>query len=142
VVHASVSEEFGAERVREQVEQPRCRILAVVVGTIDQMLHGVVTGTDGLHASVRHWAQRGALSKLIDLLFDGGFEVSLTADHGNDPTTPSTDHSREAVPLLVAGPGVQAAALGERAFADVGATIADYFSVPAGGGRSFLGALR
>ncbi|NCO57328.1 MAG: alkaline phosphatase [Nitrospirae bacterium CG18_big_fil_WC_8_21_14_2_50_70_55] len=71
------------ERVREQAEQPRCRVLAVVVGTIDQMLHGVVTGTDGLHASVRHWAQRGALSKLIELLVDGGFDVSLTADHGN-----------------------------------------------------------
>jgi hypothetical protein len=71
------------ERVREQTEQPRCRVLAVVVGTIDQMLHGVVTGSDGLHASVRHWGQRGGLSKLIDLLVDGGFEVSLTADHGN-----------------------------------------------------------
>lgn len=71
------------ERVREKVEQPRCRVLGMVVGTIDQMLHGVVTGTDGLHASVRHWAQRGALAKLIDLLVDCGFEVSLTADHGN-----------------------------------------------------------
>lgn len=58
-------------------------MLAVVVGTIDQMLHGVVTGTDGLHANVRHWAQRGALAKLIDMLVDGGFQVSLTADHGN-----------------------------------------------------------
>jgi phosphopentomutase len=65
----------------------------------------------------------------------------LTADHGNDPTTPSTDHSREAVPLLVAGPGVRPAALGERGFADVGATIADYFSVPSPAGRSFLGRL-
>jgi len=71
------------ERVREQVDQPRCRVLAVVVGTVDQMLHGVVTGIDGLHASIRHWAQRGALSALIDLLLDGDFEVSLTADHGN-----------------------------------------------------------
>jgi hypothetical protein len=71
------------ERVREQVDQPRCRVLAVVVGTIDQMIHGAVTGTDGLHASVRHWAQRGALYRLIDLLVDGGFEVCLTADHGN-----------------------------------------------------------
>jgi hypothetical protein len=71
------------ERVREQAQQPRCRVLAVVVGTVDQMLHGVVTGTDGLHASLRHWAQRGALSKLIDMLLDSGFDVSLTADHGN-----------------------------------------------------------
>jgi phosphopentomutase len=65
----------------------------------------------------------------------------LTADHGNDPTTPSTDHSREAVPLLVAGPGVRPVGLGERDFADVGATIADYFSVPSSAGRSFLGRL-
>lgn len=71
------------ERVREHVERRKCRVLAIVVGTIDQMLHGVVTGSDGLHASVRHWAQRGALSKLIDLLLGHGFEVSLTADHGN-----------------------------------------------------------
>ena len=59
--------------------------------------------------------------------------VILTADHGNDPTTPSTDHSREAVPILVAGPRVRPAALGERKLADVGATVAGYFGLPGGG---------
>jgi phosphopentomutase len=51
----------------------------------------------------------------------------LTADHGNDPTTPSTDHTREYVPLLVAGPGVKGGTdLGvRRTFADVGATVAE-----------------
>lgn len=80
---------------------------------------------------------------LPDLLapLRSGDLMFLTADHGNDPTTPSTDHSREAVPLLVAGPGVRPVALGERDFADVGATIADYFSVPSSAGRSFLGRL-
>ena len=48
-------------RVQEKVDQPRCRIAGIVVGTIDQMLHGIVTGTDGMHSSVRHWAQRGSL---------------------------------------------------------------------------------
>src|SRR5213075_3105714 len=38
--------------------------------------------------------------------------VILTADHGNDPTTPSTDHSREVVPILVLGPSVHPVALG------------------------------
>ncbi|HYK82937.1 MAG TPA: phosphopentomutase [Gemmatimonadales bacterium] len=57
--------------------------------------------------------------------------IILTADHGNDPTTPSTDHSREAVPLLVLGPRVRPQPLGERAtFADLGATVAEYFDVP------------
>ena len=68
-----------------------------------------------------------------DLLF-------LTADHGNDPTTPSTDHSRECVPLLVLGPRVRPAALGERAtFADLGATVAEWLGSDfRGRGTSFL----
>ena len=63
----------------------------------------------------------------------------ITADHGNDPTTPGTDHSREYTPLLVAGPRVRAADLGTRdTFADVGATIAELFGVgPLARGRSF-----
>jgi phosphopentomutase len=56
----------------------------------------------------------------------------VTADHGNDPATPSTDHSREHVPLLVYGSGVrQGASLGTRGtFADLGQTLADVFGVP------------
>jgi phosphopentomutase len=64
----------------------------------------------------------------------------VTADHGNDPTTPSTDHSRERVPLLVVGRGVRPVDLGERAtFSDVGATIGEWFGIDyRGRGRSFL----
>ena len=69
----------------------------------------------------------------------------ITADHGNDPGTPSTDHSREYVPLLVAGPQVRAGvALGRRqSFADVGQTLAEVFGVsPLSSGTSFLGEIR
>jgi phosphopentomutase len=65
----------------------------------------------------------------------------ITADHGNDPTTPSTDHSREYVPLFVVGhavrPGVD---LGVRStFADVAQTLAELFGVgPLDNGTSFL----
>jgi phosphopentomutase len=65
----------------------------------------------------------------------------VTADHGNDPTTPSTDHSREYVPLFVAGQRVRAGVdLGTReTFADLGQTLADLFGVgPLPHGRSFL----
>jgi phosphopentomutase len=66
--------------------------------------------------------------------------IIFTADHGNDPTTPSTDHSREAVPVLVAGPQVQPVPLGERAtFADIGQTVAEFLEVdPLPAGTSFL----
>ncbi|MBI5286296.1 MAG: phosphopentomutase, partial [Deltaproteobacteria bacterium] len=55
----------------------------------------------------------------------------ITADHGCDPTTSSTDHSREYVPLLVYGKGLKSGVnLGTRkTFADVGQTIADFFDV-------------
>jgi phosphopentomutase len=65
----------------------------------------------------------------------------ITADHGNDPTTPSTDHSREYVPLLVVGPRVLAGRnLGVRGtYADVGQTLAEIFDVgPMPHGSSFL----
>lgn len=71
-----------------------------------------------------------------DLLF-------ITADHGNDPTTPSTDHARECVPLLALGPRVRAVDLGRRAtFSDLGATVAEWLGVGfRGQGTSFLPAL-
>jgi len=68
--------------------------------------------------------------------------VMIVADHGVDPTTPSTDHSREYVPLLVFGPRVAGGVdLGVRAsFADVAATIAENFGLQAPSvGNSFLG---
>ena len=71
------------KRVVEKLDHPRCLVAGVVVGTIDQMLHGVVNGTDGMHAGVRHWAKRGSLWRLLDAMLDRSFEVILTADHGN-----------------------------------------------------------
>jgi phosphopentomutase len=66
--------------------------------------------------------------------------VIFTADHGNDPTTPSTDHSREVVPVLVYGPRVEAVALGRRStFADIGQTVAEFLGAePQAAGTSFL----
>ena len=63
------------------------------------------------------------------------------ADHGNDPTWPGTDHTREHIPILVHGTGVSPGLfLGAReSFADIGQTIANYFSLPAMDyGRSLL----
>ncbi len=64
----------------------------------------------------------------------------ITADHGNDPTTPGTDHTRERVPLLAFGPDVAPVALGDRSsFCDLGQTIAQGLGLPPlSRGASFL----
>jgi phosphopentomutase len=60
--------------------------------------------------------------------------VILTADHGNDPTWRGTDHTREAIPILAFGPGVEPAPIGRRGtFADIGETAAAYLGLPAKG---------
>jgi phosphopentomutase len=91
----------------------------------------------GFHGGLRE------LDRAVPRLLDGVREEDLvifTADHGNDPTTPSTDHSREVVPLLVVGPKVRPVDLGRRGtFADVGQTVAEFLGVPAlAAGTSFL----
>jgi phosphopentomutase len=80
------------------------------------------------------------LARIFERIRDGDLLV-ITADHGNDPTTPSTDHSREHVPLLVSGERVRRDVdLGtRRTFADLGQTLAENFGVgPLAHGSSFL----
>ncbi len=79
-----------------------------------------------------------ALPRILGKLRPGEL-AAITADHGCDPTTPSTDHSREYVPLLVHAPGRGGGSLGTRGtFADLGASVAQFFGVPSPAGTSFL----
>jgi len=80
------------------------------------------------------------LPRLLSSLRDRDVLV-VTADHGNDPTTPSTDHAREYVPVFLVGKTIKAGTdVGTRAtFADLGQTIAEIFGVgPLAHGTSFL----
>ncbi len=70
----------------------------------------------------------------------------ITADHGCDPATPSTDHSREYTPMLIYGQKIKSGVnLGVRpSFADISATVLDFFGVPQENtsGKSFLGEIK
>lgn len=85
------------------------------------------------------------LPKLMNAMGPGDV-LFITADHGCDPTTPGTDHTREQVPLLVYGKHIRPAAnLGVRStFADIGQTIAEFLEVKTDikTGRSFYGEIR
>jgi phosphopentomutase len=83
--------------------------------------------------------------ELLDAMVEGDLLV-MTADHGCDPTTPSTDHSREYTPLIACVKGAdRGVPLGIRStFADVGETVLDFYGIPGacGRGTSFLGEVR
>lgn len=83
----------------------------------------------------------GELKALLDTMRPDDL-LFITADHGCDPTDISTDHTREYVPLLVAGPRItRGISLGTRStFADLGATVCDYLRLSSAGmpGRSVL----
>ena len=86
----------------------------------------------------------GELAALLESLRENDL-VFITADHGCDPTDVSTDHTREYVPLIVAGPRIRGARpLGTRdTFGDLGATICDLLQLDKTGlaGTSVLGEL-
>ena len=91
----------------------------------------------GFHAGLL--ALDAALPRMLAPVRDEDL-IIITADHGNDPTTASTDHSRERVPVLALGPRVRPVPLGIRqTYADVGQTLAEFFGVPPlASGQSFL----
>jgi phosphopentomutase len=138
--HATKSDAEGVNRVQDlMVTQPGGLIFANLVDF--DTVYGHRNDVAGYAANLERFDAR--LAEVLAMLRDDDLLV-ITADHGNDPTTPSTDHSREHVPLLVFGRRVTAGVdLGTRAtFADVAQTLAENFAVgPLPNGESFLHAL-
>jgi phosphopentomutase len=126
----------GLARIREWLQGGGGAFLFANLVDFDQ-LYGHRNDAQGFYRALRQFDD--ALPGLLSLLREDDLLV-ITADHGNDPTTTSTDHARERVPVLVAGPRVRPVALGERpTFADVGATLGEWFGLGyRGHGTSFL----
>lgn len=135
-VHTASDAEGMDEVERAMAETPRGLIVANLVDFDTQ--YGHRNDVAGYAANLERFDAR--LGTLLPRLAPADLLV-VTADHGNDPTTPSTDHAREYVPLLAAGAAVRAGVdLGTRqTFADLGQTLADLFGVgPLAHGTSFL----
>lgn len=101
------------------------------------MLYGHRRDTEGYAGALEHFDKR--LPEILGAM-RGDDLMIITADHGNDPTAPGSDHTREYAPLLVYGktakPGVN---LGTRAsLSDIGQTVAENFGVKLKDGDSFL----
>jgi phosphopentomutase len=138
--HPTKSDAEGVDRVEQLMSTQAGGLIFANLVDFDTM-YGHRNDTPGYAANLERFDHR--LSTLLPLLREDDLLV-ITADHGNDPTTPSTDHSREHVPLLVQGPRVRAGVdLGTRStFADLAQTLAGVFGVgPLSHGESFLQAI-
>lgn len=105
------------------------------------MLYGHRRDTEGYARALEHFDSRWP--EIEDAMGDGDL-LMITADHGNDPTYPGTDHTREYAPLIVYGKKAQAGVnLGTRSsLADIGRTIADNFGLDLRAGDGFLNCVR
>ena len=122
------SDADGMDAIEQELRRTPRGLIAVNLVDFDTQ-HGHRNDVQGYADNLERFDAR--LARLLPVLTPADLLV-VTADHGNDPTTPSTDHSREHVPVLLHGgmilPGRNA---GTRStFADLGQTLAEAFGVP------------
>ncbi len=125
--HPTKSDDDGIDRIESLMATQDHGVIFANLVDFDAV-YGHRNDTPGYAANIERFDAR--LAGLLPRLRQDDLLV-ITADHGNDPTTPSTDHSREHVPLLLHGKRVKAGVdLGTRStFADLGQTLAENFGV-------------
>ena len=135
VVHAEACRHL--DRTIEAIKEDRHDMIFTNLVDFD-MLYGHRNNIQGFGEALEYFD-----SKLPEIIENMGEEdiLIITADHGNDPSTPSTDHSREYVPILVYGKNLKGNVdLGVReTYADIGQTLLDFFGLPnMENGKSFI----
>lgn len=142
-----VTEDLTAKNNEQTVDQTISALKASSRGLIFSnlvdfdMLYGHRRDVEGYATALERFDQR--LPEIMSAMREGDLLI-LTADHGNDPTAPGSDHTREYVPLLVYGqrarPGVD---LGTRgSLADIGQTSAENFGLRLADGELSVAALK
>jgi phosphopentomutase len=133
-IHTHSNQE-GAEVTRKAIAAGEGELIFTNLVDFD-MKYGHRNDPEGYKRALEEFDE--VLPDLLEALHPRDLLI-LTADHGCDPTTASTDHSREYVPLLCYYPGIRPTDLGIRkSFSDVGMTIAENFELPLAAGESFL----
>ncbi len=136
--HPTVSNSDGCDKTLAAMERDFEGLCFTNLVDFD-MVYGHRNNIDGYAKAMTEYDKR--LGEMLKLLRDDDILI-ITADHGCDPSTPSTDHSREYTPMVICGRKIRGGVnLGTRAsFADIGATVLDWFGISAERiyGNSFL----
>lgn len=140
---AGVTQDLAAKNNEQSIDQTIKALHQATRGLIFSnlvdfdMLYGHRRDTEGYARALEHFDLRWP--EIENAMNDGDL-LMITADHGNDPTYPGTDHTREYAPLIVYGKQAKHGIdLGTRAsLADIGRTIAENFGLSLNAGESFL----
>ena len=126
----------GIEQTIKQIKEDSTGLIFTNLVDTD-MLYGHRNDVKGYSKALEYFDSK--LPEIISTLKDDDILI-ITADHGNDPTTPSTDHSREYIPILIYGKNIKENVnIGIRmTYADISATILDIFNYPSLTGKSFM----
>jgi len=140
---AGVTQDLSAKNNEQSIDQTIRALGADTRGLIFSnlvdfdMLYGHRRDTEGYARALEHFDSRWPE---IEAAMGDGDLVIITADHGNDPTYPGTDHTREYAPLVVFGkrarPGINLGT--RRSLADIGKTISENFGLSLPAGQGFL----
>lgn len=69
--------------LEEVISRPATKVVGLVVDMIDEIVHGAMLGKRGIAGQIKAWCETGFVEKLVRLLADHGYQIYLTADHGN-----------------------------------------------------------
>lgn len=83
----SIKRNDDLPELEEELSNPTIRVAGLVVDTVDEIIHGAVLGKQGVATQIANWCESGFITRLFRYLLDNGYQVYLTADHGNAEAT-------------------------------------------------------
>jgi hypothetical protein len=83
----SIKRNDDLPELKEELSNPAIKVAGLVVDTVDEIIHGAVLGKQGVATQIANWCESGFVTSLLQYLLDQGFQVYLTADHGNAEAT-------------------------------------------------------
>ena len=126
----------------------KTKVVGLVVDKVDKIMHGMQLGSAGMHNQIKQWCHAGFLSAMVGQLLDYGYEVWLTADHGNiqcdgkgRPSEGVIAETRGERVRVYPTPELRAQVAGAFPFAHEWQPVglpADYFPLVAGGRDAFV----